>query len=417
MWDKIKKTLFSNMVLKILAIFASILLWILVVNVDDPVKSTTFTAKVQVTNADVLTKNGQYYEVTSEDSTVSFRVSGKRSIIEKLSNSDFTATADMNYLNSDNQIPIDIEPIKYNSLVTMPSKSFYLKVTVGNLQTKKFTVKPVTKGTPAEGIVIGEVKISPSVITVNGPETVVSSIKSVTASCDVSKISKDVTEHVVPQFFDAKGKEVNTSKLTISSSTVDMSVDVASSKKVPIKVESSGQLPDGLKLSGITINPSQIDVQGEADILNNLTAIVIPGSVIDLSKIADNLDTTVDISSYLPDGVELLDSTKNQAEIKVSVEKPTSKEIAIPTANLTVSGMSQSLEAKFTSDTVTINVKGFTEDINAIQADKITGSVDAVGLTKGKHQVTVSINLADGLTVDPASTEVEIRDKSTSVSN
>lgn len=413
MWDKIKITLFSNMVLKILALLAAIILWILVVNVDDPVKSTTFTAKVQVLSGDVLTKNGQYYEIPSEESTVSFRVSGKRSIIEKMTNADFTATADMNYLNSENQLPIDIEPTKYTSLVTMPSKSFYLKIAVGNLQTKKFTIKAVTKGTPADGIVIGEVKAEPKVITVNGPETIVSSIESVKASCDVSKINADVTEAVVPEFYDSKGREVNTSKLTISVSTVDISVDVASSKNVPITVESSGNLPDGLKLKSIVTNPSQLSVQGEADVLNKLTGITIPGSVIDLSGVTDSLDTTVDITSYLPAGVQLLDSTKSQVGIKINVEKSTSKMISVPTANLTVSGLTSGLEAKFTSDKFGINVKGFQEELDALQADKITGSVDATGLAKGLHQVTVTIKLADGMTMDPASTEVDIRDKGT----
>ena len=46
MWMKIKKALTANIGFKILALVFSIALWMIVVNVDDPEQTKTFTATV-----------------------------------------------------------------------------------------------------------------------------------------------------------------------------------------------------------------------------------------------------------------------------------------------------------------------------------------------------------------------------------
>ena len=60
---KIKRIFLENWVLKLLAVFFSIVLWLVVVNVDDPTQTKTFTTNVTVVNADVLTDAGRYYEI------------------------------------------------------------------------------------------------------------------------------------------------------------------------------------------------------------------------------------------------------------------------------------------------------------------------------------------------------------------
>lgn len=95
-WDKVKEAFTTNINLKLIAVASAIFLWIVVVNIEDPTRSKFFTAKVQVTNEDVLTNAGKYYELPDDEVSVTFRVTAKRSVIEKLSNADFTATADLN---------------------------------------------------------------------------------------------------------------------------------------------------------------------------------------------------------------------------------------------------------------------------------------------------------------------------------
>ena len=128
MKQKIINALTKDVGLKILAVVFSFLLWLVGVNIDDPTQTRTFTAVVTVTNEDVLKSAGKLYEIKDGVNTVSFRVTAKRSIIEKLSSSDFSATADMNSLENEERIPVTIAAKSYANYITISSKQNYLYV-------------------------------------------------------------------------------------------------------------------------------------------------------------------------------------------------------------------------------------------------------------------------------------------------
>lgn len=56
------KKLTNNLGLKVLAVLFAIALWIVVVNIDDPVKPAQYTISVTQDNMDYLTSNGKYSE-------------------------------------------------------------------------------------------------------------------------------------------------------------------------------------------------------------------------------------------------------------------------------------------------------------------------------------------------------------------
>lgn len=391
---KVKKVLFHNIGLKILAVLFALALWFMVVNVDDPSQTKSFTVNVQVENANVLDESGEYYTIPEGESTVTFRVTANRSVLEALSASDFTAVADMNYLDHDkSRIPIEITANKYTSKVSIASKQYYLNVTIGSEKSAKFIITPQTQGTPAEGSAIDEVSVTPNVLQVTGPADIVSSISSVTATCDVSGMSTDITESVVPKIYDAKGKLIDTTNLQMNLSTVDVAVTMVSVKDVAIQVQTSGTPLDGLALDKITTSPETISIKGEAKVLNDISMITIPASVVDLSNATKSFDTSVDITTYLPDGVTLEDASETQVTISVALLSKESRTYKISTANLTINGLSSGLTGQFDGDTITAEVTGFASDLDKLKASEITGFADANQLTEGTHTVNVTLNL------------------------
>ena len=346
-----------------------------------------------------------------DESTVTFRVTAKRSIIEKLSNSDFRATADLNYLGADNRVPVDIEASRFASQVTISSRSFYINLTVGNIQKKRFSIKPVTTGKPADGTVVSNLSVTPNVITVSGPDKIVSTIHTVEAVTDITGVSKDFSDDVVPVLKDKNGREIDASKLTLSRETVQVSVITGSVKKVKITAQTSGQLPEGYTLNSVNVIPGSVEVSGDADALNSLTEIVIPGSVIDLGSITKDLETTVDISSYLPNGIELVNPDDKTVKVKVKVDSATSKNFSIPTANLTVGGLPDGLQCEFIDNTISVAIKGMPQDLEKLDSSKITGRIDASGLNAGVHHVTVTLVLSSEYSVDTITTGVKITEK------
>ena len=407
MWMKIKKALTANIGFKILALVFSIALWMIVVNVDDPEQTKTFTATVQVINENVLTDQGKYYTLT-DGNTVSFRVTAQRSVLERLSSSDFTATADMNYLEDDERIPVDITVNRYASSVRISAQRLYLKVEVGDEMDARFSIRGETTGDPADGFAVDEVSVVPNVISVRGPAEYVSKIESVRAYCDVTGRNMDTSETVVPVFYDADGKEVDTTRLQVSVDTVDVYVEIVSVKEVPIVVETSGSLADGLELTGITTDPATVMIKGESSELNRGTNITIPASVISLSDITQDLTTTVDITSYLPDGVTLLDSQDAQVSVKVGVAGETTQEFDVPVDNISVRNLERGYTTSFSASTVKVSITALQSELSRLSANSITGYVDVSGLVPGTYNLPITMNLDEDYQVGQATIQITI---------
>lgn len=407
MWMKIKKALTANIGFKILALVFSIALWMIVVNVDDPEQTKTFTATVQVINENVLTDQGKYYTLT-DGNTVSFRVTAQRSVLERLSSSDFTATADMNYLKDDERIPVDITVNRYASSVRISAQRLYLKVEVGDEMDARFSIRGETTGDPADGFAVDEVSVVPNVISVRGPAEYVSKIESVRAYCDVTGRNMDTSETVVPVFYDADGKEVDTTRLQVSVDTVDVYVEIVSVKEVPIVVETSGSLADGLELTGITTDPATVMIKGESSELNRVTNITIPASVISLSDITQDLTTTVDITSYLPDGVTLLDSQDAQVSVKVGVAGETTQEFDVPVDNISVRNLERGYTTSFSASTVKVSITALQSELSRLSANSITGYVDVSGLVPGTYNLPITMNLDEDYQVGQATIQITI---------
>lgn len=407
MWMKIKKALTANIGFKILALVFSIALWMIVVNVDDPEQTKTFTATVQVINENVLTDQGKYYTLT-DGNTVSFRVTAQRSVLERLSSSDFTATADMNYLEDDERIPVDITVNRYASSVRISAQRLYLKVEVGDEMDARFSVRGETTGDPADGFAVDEVSVVPNVISVRGPAEYVSKIESVRAYCDVTGRNMDTSETVVPVFYDADGKEVDTTRLQVGVDTVDVYVEIVSVKEVPIVVETSGSLADGLELTGITTDPATVMIKGESSELNRVTNITIPASVISLSDITQDLTTTVDITSYLPEGVTLLDSQDAQVSVKVGVAGETTQEFDVPVDNISVRNLERGYTTSFSASTVKVSITALQSELSRLSANSITGYVDVSGLVPGTYNLPITMNLDEDYQVGQATIQITI---------
>lgn len=157
MLKKIGRKITNNIGLKILAALFAIILWIVVVNIDDPVKASSYTTSITFENQNYISSKNKYFEVLDGDNTISFLVSAKRSLHQKLSNADFKATADMEKIEYDEErgiyrVPVMITQSKYNSeKVTITSKNMYKEVVLDDLGKIQKPILAQAGGTVAEG--------------------------------------------------------------------------------------------------------------------------------------------------------------------------------------------------------------------------------------------------------------------------
>ncbi len=408
MKQNLKRAFTKDIGLKILALVFSFLLWLVVVNIDDPTQTRTFTAVVSVTNEDVLTEAGKLYEFKNGVNTVSFRVTAKRSIIERLSSSDFTATADMNYLESDERVPVTVSARSYASSITISSQQNYIYVVVEDEATKKFVISAETTGTLNSDLAIESVEPAPTVVTISGPEEKVSKIAGVKAVIDITGVTGDVTENVVPQIYDSDGNEMDTSKLNLSVATVGVSVDFTNIKTVDLNVKTSGSLREDLVLGSITTDPATVTLKGDAAALNEISAITIPDTVINLSDLTGSYSTVVDISAYIPEGVSLTDSSNSKVTVSVLMQGQESQTVTVPTNKITFTNLAEDLTAKVAVDSVSTNIFGTAHALNSFDVSTVQGYIDCSGFSAGEQQAIIHFTDTDDVTIQNCSVTIKI---------
>lgn len=405
MLKKLGKILTNNFGLKILAILFAMILWLVVVNIDDPTRTKPFTTNVTLENSDYITGTlEKYYEVTNDSTTVTFSVSAKRSILEKLSSTAFSASADMERIEYNDkaktyQIPITISVNGYStSQVSVVSRTQYVTVDLEELTTKKVMITANTEGKVADGCAIGDVSIdTTNVVNVSGPKSIVSKINSAVATINVDGMTDDITDNVIPVLYDADGNVIDTTKLKLSIDVVTVTAKILGTKEVELAVDTMGEPADGYEVTGTEFSPGTVKIKGTASVLNAVTKIEIPVEVLDISGATSDFVKEIDVTSYLPDGVSLVDKSENKVTVTVHVEEVVTKDFDVPVSNLSITNVASNYNAAFEVETVKITVSGLASDMDRLNVANISGTVDVSGLGKGVHMAQVSWNLDDSI--------------------
>ena len=404
MLKNLVKRLTNNLGLKVLAALFAFILWVVVINVDEPVRTVPYTVSVKTENEDYITSNGKYFELLDGNNTVTINVSAKRTYQEKLSNADFSAVADMEkieYVDDSGiyRVPVTVSCSKFSSnQVTISSKQLYIEVAMEDRGTVQKRITATTTGNVADGCAIGEVSIvTTNLLKITGPSSVTSMIDTVEANINVEGMNSDVTDTVVPVLYDADRNVIDTTKLKLSINTVTVSAQILKTKDVPVEFATTGTVAKNYMVEGIEYAPDTVRIKGEASVLNTVSKVTVPAEVLDVTNATGDVKTTVDISSYLPNGVSLVLASDAQIEVTVKIEPLVEKSFEIPVSALTVENLPENQEISFLLDSLTVEIAGAESDMKKLSEDDIQGVIDASGLEKGEHNVTVTILLDEEL--------------------
>lgn len=419
MANKILKTLVNNIGYKILAVVFAFILWLVVYNIDDPNKTVRFTTNVMVENESAITDMNKCYEVLNGTNTITFSVTAKRSVINKLEDTDFIATADMNrmIMNSDNKsakVPIEVISRRSNSSLKYNGKNQYLEISLDDLVSRRFMINADTTGQVADGYALGEVTVTnPNVLNVTGPATIVDKIDSVVATIDVEGMSMNLSDNVLPVFYDADGNEIDTTRLKYNNTTVTIAAKILRVKEIPLSFTTTGTPSGDYRVVEITSDPENIRIKGALSVLNPIMSLTIPAEVLNVSGARDDLTTTIDITEYLPDGVELVDAADATVTVTVRIEAYQSKTFTIDTKDITVNGLGDGYELAFEQNSVTVTISGLQNDLNRLSVADLASAIDVSGMEEGLHQVNLEIELDEtNYAARTVSVEVKISKKS-----
>lgn len=418
MFKKIMKHLTNNMGLKFLSVLFSVILWLVVVNIADPEGIQTFSVPVDIQNKEVIEQMGKVPDVIGDTNIAVFYITGPRSYVEDMDAEDFNVTADLSQLDltsgdEKKLVRIEVTPKKYAKYIKVHQKTVNMQIALEELAEKNFVISPVTTGTPADGCAIGAVEVTPNLLAVSGPESIVSKISKVTATINVNGISSDVIDSVTPVLYDEEGNVISSDLLETNQSLVNIEAKILGTKQLTIQCDVTGEPADGYEYKGLEYAPQTITVKGEAGVLNITNVIMIPQDVMNIEGATGNVENTIDIEKYLPQGVSLVDEEVNQVAIKALIVKKETKVFNFPTEKIKVNGLPNNYEITYDADVTPITVRASKEDIENFSVENIQATMDVSDLEPGTHTIQLELTINDEKyeIVGSISVEITIKDK------
>ncbi len=392
MLRRLTKLITNNFGLKVLAAVFAVVLWLVVMNTEDPDKTKGFTIPVSIENVQYLTEMGKTYEILNNTGQISFWVTGKRSIIEELSESDFTATANMENINEDlSMVPVTVTASRYSNQIEISKKDSFMKISVENLITDQIEISTVIEGTPAENCYVSRTKATPEKVTVTGPQSVVEQIATAQVTVNVEKAEEDIATNGDIVLLDSSGEVVSQERLNLNRTVAAVDIVIMMEKSVPIQFETTGEPAEGYRYAGVSSTVSEVKLTGPTELLDSLESLDIESSQLNMAGAAADFKAVVNIRNYLPVGVSLADGEPGEAEVTVQIEGQDTEVFEVPVDNITVEGLAEDLELSFDSDTVTVKLMGFPEQLEEIDASGLMGTLDASAFSAGNYSAVVQI--------------------------
>ncbi len=260
---------------------------------------------------------------------IEVRVNGPRSLILELETKQITRQIDLSKaVPGTTVIPNDVDSIPMRRGITVlrvqPSS---IILSLDKLIQKRFQINPVTTGEPSPGYILKRLQMDPEVITITGPETVLSRYdvlrtKVININGLRNSIQQQVPLDLEPAIVDLIGETTITADITVALETVQKQYKV----KLAEPVTSGDKILEQVQ---VIANVPKLLIENKVNVSSLLTAMVIedqengfgvvrilPSKELTLPVEVISIDpATVELEKIPePPGVELLQESEAPAE-------------------------------------------------------------------------------------------------------
>jgi hypothetical protein len=238
---------------------------------------------------------------------------------------------------------------------------------------------------------------TPSVITVSGPEAVLSEISYAWVPVLRENLTKTVDEELPFTLIDNSGHEIKPDKLTFSQNTVNVVIPVFKIKTIPLTVNLIYGAGAEITNTDIKITPPVISVSGEAETLDEINQITLGTGAIDTTKFLNA--KTFEFPIVLPNGTKNLDGI-NEATVTVTINGLES--IHVTTENIDVTNETPGYSANVITKSLDLLIRGPAADIEKITPDengntkipvsyRVVADLSELGNTVGTYSVLAKV--------------------------
>mgnify|MGYP000598939746 FL=1 len=424
-----KRKITDNIPLKIMSVAVAVVLWLIVVNIDNPIGTNYYTINdVELINKEYVESSdtiGKMCMPEQNQDSIKIAITASKKIRDKIKVTDISAVADLQQA-----VSLDTNPVMVPITVTgsVPGVSSNdIKVTPQNLsvnldekETQEFVVN-VSRGDtkPGKDYEVGSLTANPEKVRITGPKTLVNKIDKVNATIELDGNTQDFTQDVNLTIIDKNQEALSDSEM--NSLRIENNAKVVVTARlwkirqgVGISASYVGTPADGYEVGSVKTVPDTISVAGSTEGLESLAennnVITIPADSIDISGESKDVEKKISLNNLLPDNVKLTSDSSEDVWVTVNILPVGSKEFDIPTKNIEVKNKPDDLQVTFETAQIELRIKSDTKNMDDLDAKKdIKLSIDLDGKKEGNYEVPVKVVLPDGYeTVEDVTTEVVI---------
>jgi len=375
------------------AFVISVLLWFYVIGVQDPVISETFyDVKINTVGADDLYENNGFTVMSTGNTTVNVRLSGKRSELIRVKAEDIYVEADLSQINAagENSLQCTVTPPE-SSLTVDNRTELRLLVNVDVRETKNIPVKLVYTADLEDNEIIGDnITLSPSSIKITGAASELDTI--VSATVEVGTVITDSFSADMEYYYaDANGNAIETQFTSADADRVKVNLPVLVQKTVDLevhKIEGGGLTKDNVI---VEIQPKQITIAGEKSVMDGIDSITIKD--LELEDLTKSVTTTEVIP--LDEGLVNMSGVAT-ATVKVSIENTSSKIMIIPATQVSVMNVPAGYTCELKEQDIQLSLWGGNSIVSAVKNSNVQLVADLQGMTSsGSYTVELKISFQD----------------------
>ena len=409
-----KERLTHNLGLKILSIVLAAFTWFLIMNVADPVVTSTFSnIPVQILNDNVLTNRGYQYTIESGDK-VDIKVKGKRSIVDSLTENDFKATADFKSISSLYLAPITAEcTAEHAGEIVISLRNETMAVKLEDQENKSFNVRIVLNGELKPGYYVYDTSCSPQLVSVTASITTMQSIKELVAVVDVTDMNSSFTADCDLVAYDFQGNEIDAQKINLPSDTVSVTVGIFPTKAVDIKLITTEEPEKGYYVEKTEYAPQSIVIAADESALKSISEIEIPCSVAGANS---NIEVRLDAEDYLHEhyGVDcFIADESSYISAVVTISPMVEKTLELSESSILPMNLAEGLECVIYSVGSTVTVKGPAAELEKLTVEDLKLYIDLTGCISGTYSRQVKSRAESNLEFKANDVMVRISEIST----
>lgn len=409
----------NNLGLKIVSLLVSCLIWVVVTNTNDP-ESTQVYKNVPITikNQDTITNANKTFTVVDGVDKINVYVTARKSVRSSLAADSFIVKADMeNYNEALGTVPLEIScedgRIRQEDIRMLPSS---LKISMEDKVEQNFGMAVVTTGKPDKGYEVGKTTIvTGDTIRIAGPESLINIIGKVTISVDVTNMSMGSTDFYPIRIEDKNGATLtdgqmsnlelkNSDGVSLQNNSAEVRTELWKVyNDIPLKVEVTGEVASGYKVSAVTLAPQTINLVAEENAIEELGGIIQLKDPVNVEGMTETQDFTVDLNDTLNqyDDIRLESDISSAITVHVGIDEVGSKTFQMPISDIIMHNTPSDKKLIFSpADAVSISVKTTSEDSEeaiTLTLSDISAEIDLKNCEiNGSYTLPVNVTLPEG---------------------